>query len=272
MAHSTTNNGRAPTSRQDRRHATSNRNLNVSNSQYKILLAQLRSLGYGPQGTLRTIGLTSSVRHEGVTTVACNLALYAASCHDLRVLLIDANFSNPKLQKIFQVQQSPGFADLINGDAVESDCIHDMSSLPLASWPAVLRQSFRRGRGLFGFVARKRKELLIPRLSVMPTGDSRPGMRSFYNTEDDRWLDLIGSDFDLVIVDLPATCLATSCGFKQSSLDGILLVLEAEATSDTTARKSLNLIREDGANLRGVVLNKYRTHLPKWIDKRLGER
>ncbi len=269
MANSTTSNGRPQTSRPDRRATASYGDLFPSNSQYRVLLARLRALGFGPGGPLRTVGLTSSKSREGVTTVACNLALYAASCHDLRVLLVDANHSKPALHRIFHVPPTPGLTDLVNGDARESDCIHEMSLRPLESLPGAIRRSFRRGKGLTRLVSRRRHDDPAPRLSVLPAGLNTPGMGCLYQTKKNEWLDRICAGFDLVFFDLPATSLA-NCRFKVSDLNGILFVLEAEATSDIDARKSLNSIREDGAQLMGVVFNKCRKHLPKWLDRKLG--
>ena len=85
------------------------------------------------------------------------------------------------------------------------------------------------------------------------------------------FLETISSDFDLVIVDLPAMSSAVSFGLSVSQLGGILVVLQAEKTRDLIAQKTLRQLKADGANLLGVVFNKSRIHLPKWIDKRLGD-
>ena len=233
----------------------------TSNNQYKVLLDQLQTLGFGKGGALRTIGLTSSNRREGVTTVACNLALYAASSLGLRVLLVDANSSSPELHKIFQLPQAPGLVDLLNGHVTELECILDMSSRPSKYLPPALRNSFRRSR---------RDPFSGLKLSILPVGNNARGSWNFCGAQDEEFLEKISVDYDLIIVDLPAVNSATNCEFSVSSLDGVLFVLAAEATSDMTAQKSLHQLRQLDANLLGVAFNKCRSHLPKWISRKLG--
>jgi Mrp family chromosome partitioning ATPase len=84
-------------------------------------------------------------------------------------------------------------------------------------------------------------------------------------------LDRISDHFDLVIVDLPAVESAKGCGFPLTDLGGILLVLKAESTSDIVARKGLQQLARNGGKVLGIVFNQRRTHLPEWIDKRLGD-
>ncbi len=261
----TTHNGRSGASRRERLVPSK-----PTNNQFRVLLARLQTLGLGT-GSLKTIGITSSNRREGVSTVACNLALHAASCHDLRVLIVDANFTHPGLHRMFGVSQAPGLSDLLYENAIKSDCIHDMSTRPLKSWPAAIRRSIRRSTGTSGFGARNRKIETAPPLSVLPVGNRSLCATDFPGWSDDEFLETVCEDFDMMIVDLPAVSSAASYGFSVSQLDGVLVVLQAEKTSDMAAQKSLRLIKSNGANVLGVVLNKCRIHLPKWIDNKLGD-
>lgn len=267
MANSVASNGRPVVSRR----ADARTSRDSSNNSYEVLLARLQSLGYGPGRGQRTVGITSSLRREGVTTVACNLALYAAGCHDWRVLLVDANHSNPNLHRIFHLPQAPGYAELSYAQGPAADCIHDMSANPVESWPPAIRQSIRRGRGLARLIARRREQFPAPQLSVMPAGNSSNGVSDFCVFENEGLLEDLGAPFDLVIVDLPESSSPIGCGSSLSNLDGVLFVLEAETTSDIAAQKTLRQIGADGANVLGVVFNKCRTHLPRWIDKKLGD-
>ena len=263
MANPTTSNGRPTATHRNR---PSSRN--SSNAPYHTLLTGMRSIGYG-HGSMKTLGLTSSNQREGVTTVACNLALCAASCHDLRVVIVDANFSNPSLHRMFQLEQSPGLSDLMNGDAIGSDCIHDMSTLPIKTWPPALRRCFR-PTGLSRFVARNWESVKTPQLSVIPTGSKNLRPTVFHDRDDGGVLEEFCDQFDLVLVVLPAVSMASDGALSVSSLDGVLFVLEAERTSDLEAQRSLRQIKNDGSNVLGVALNKCRTHLPGWIDEKLG--
>ena len=105
---------------------------------------------------------------------------------------------------------------------------------------------------------------------MLPAGSKTRGAADCLGWEDE-FLDTVCEEFDLVIADLPAVSSAASDGFSVSQLDGILVVLQAEKTSDIVAQKSLRRIKADGATVLGVVLNKCRIHLPRWIDKKLGD-
>lgn len=241
------------------------------NTDYEALLAHLVSFGFGPSGSLRTIGLTSSNRHEGVTTTACNLALYAANCHELRVLLVDANHGAPGIHQIFELPQSPGLSELLDDDAIVADCVRDMSVIPWKAWPKKFKYTERHGSRRARFVAWRREDLAPPRLSIIPAGSDRRGLRTSYGRENQGRLFNVGADFDLVVIDLPAVNSGVRGGFSLSSLDGVLFVIEAESTSDVAARKCLGQLREHGAPVLGAVFNKTRTHLPKWLNKKLGD-
>ena len=49
----------------------------IASSQYVELIDHLRECGYGFNDK-KSLGITSSVSGEGVTTIACNLALHLA--------------------------------------------------------------------------------------------------------------------------------------------------------------------------------------------------
>ncbi len=270
MADTTTHNGRIETSRQTRPPVRAPRG-STKHGQYQALFSRLQTFGFSPNGTKKKVGVISAGRGEGVTTIAWNLAVHAAAVHGLNVLLVDANQVNPCIHRLFQLQQSPGLAELIHGAAVETDCIRDMSLRPWGSWPVPIRQAFRPNRSFFGFLNPKGQETEAPRLSIIPAGTQLPGPRSSRHFDEAGVLDRASAAFDLVVVDLPAVNSTASCGCSLSELDGVIHVLEAERTSDIAVQKSILQIREQRTEILGVVFNKCRSHLPKWIDSRLGD-
>lgn len=270
MTDTSTHNGRIETSRRTRPPIRALQG-STKHSQYPALFSRLRTFGFSPDGTKKKVGISSAGRGEGVTTIAWNLAVHAAAIQGLRVLLVDANQVNPCVHRMFQLQQSPGFAELIHGAATEADCICDISLRPWNSWPLPIRQAFRPNRSLLGFLYPKGPETEAPPLSIIPAGIPLQGPRSCRDFDEATVLDRAGAAFDLVVVDLPAVNSAVSCGFPLSDLDGVIHVLEAERISDIAAQKSIAQIREQGAEMLGIVFNKYRSHLPKWIDSRLGD-
>lgn len=63
--------------------------------------------------TKMTIGITSANRNDGKTLVASNMAVSLATGYNQKTLLIDMNFSHPKLHKVFGTNQYPGMAEAI---------------------------------------------------------------------------------------------------------------------------------------------------------------
>ena len=59
------------------------------------------------------IGITSANKQEGKTLVASNMAVSIARGYQRRTLLVDMNFENPQLHKIFGVDVEPGLAEAI---------------------------------------------------------------------------------------------------------------------------------------------------------------
>lgn len=65
-----------------------------------------------------TIGITSSKSGEGKTLVAANLAVSLALANQKKTVLVDLNFKNPDLHKIFGVELKPGLVESMNNGSV----------------------------------------------------------------------------------------------------------------------------------------------------------
>jgi capsular exopolysaccharide synthesis family protein len=63
------------------------------------------------------ITVTAAANDEGVTTVATQLAAALALMTPGDVLLVDANSHEPQIHRNFDIKQSPGFTDIIEGRA-----------------------------------------------------------------------------------------------------------------------------------------------------------
>ena len=94
-----------------------------------VALAGRGAAGAGGASSLRMLGITSSHRGEGASTVAVQLAAAAARGGDRRVLLVDADFARPSLQRVFGLPLEPGLADVLR----EGEAAKPMSAQP--RWP-----------------------------------------------------------------------------------------------------------------------------------------
>jgi Mrp family chromosome partitioning ATPase len=80
----------------------------------------LRRMG-GPG--LQSVGVTSSVRGEGRSTVAAAMAVIHASEFRHRTILVEFDGHEPPAARAFGIAESPGVAEFIRGDVDIEDCI-----------------------------------------------------------------------------------------------------------------------------------------------------
>jgi len=202
-------------------------------------LTVLRGLEWPTGGAApKTLGLTSCESGEGVSTLAVQVAVAAASCGELRILLVDANLLRPAVHRFFDRQPQPGLAEILLGQAKFSESVQPA---PVAG------------------------------LSLLAAGACRPeGLSRVYDSP--RWPELmerLRQDFSLVVFDLPAAARTTAVMRLAGLLDGVLLVVEAERVRWEAAQRFEEMLHRAGAHLLGAVLNKRRRHLPGWLDRRL---
>ena len=163
------------------------------------------------------IALTSCKRGEGVSTVAVQLAICAAQ-QELSVLLIDCNENNPSLHLAFGVKSSFGFRDFLK-TGVALDTIHATN---------------------------------VDGLSVMPYGRGR--IPPLPRTDFEDALESVQSEFDLLVLDLPAVSDGRHTTRWAMSLENLLLVI-GNSTSPAVAAKYKQRLEHAGANLCGIVRN-----------------
>ena len=179
---------------------------------------------------VRTVGLTSCYRQEGVSTIATVLARAAAA--QRRTLLIDANLAHPSLAAFWNIQAEPGLVQAMSGKCQTADCIHQLPS----------------------------------GVSVLTAGLALGQRETFLAA--DRFLSLvhaISARFDLVLIDLPAVHEEPSTFELCSLLDGVALVVEAERVHWQAGQREVTRLRQSGAHLLGAVLNKRRDYIPNWL-------
>ena len=179
---------------------------------------------------VRTVGLTSCYRQEGVSTVAAVLAL-AAACQR-KVLLVDANLTHPSLDRRFRVKTTPGLLQLMDGQATPGDCIQ---ASPLG-------------------------------VSVVSAGCAEGPAATFLRP--DRVLSVLQTftpDFDLVLVDLPAAGDDSSALELSGVLDGVVLVVESERVHWQAGQRTVSRLQQSGVRLIGAVFNKRRDYTPDWL-------
>ncbi len=201
-----------------------------SGAPYAMLVRRLAA-----EGAPQAIGLTSCAHKEGVSTVAANLAVAAASEPGGQVLLIDTKRIHSQTEAMFGLPSGPGFSEWLSGRETRSACIQATS---------------------------------VPKLHVMGPGRQVDAARSTVPAQTFRaLLARLKQDYAWVVFDLP---IVSECQFPGlvASLDGILLVVEAERLRRRVVLRAKQQLEDSQAHVTGVVFNKQQTHLPNWLRRR----
>lgn len=186
---------------------------------FASLAQQLRGSGAIGATQSMSLGLTSCLRGEGVTTMAVNLAATVAS-GNRQVLIVDAHLTHPQLAALFRVGAVPGLPQYLAGESL-GNCIRATDQA-----------------GLF----------------VLPS--SAVGSVEL-ETFPERLLEL-KADYDMVVVDLPPVGDGNRCLSLAAALDGVLLVVEAERVEREVLGRSKQRLQRAGVSVVGAVFNKWR--------------
>jgi capsular exopolysaccharide synthesis family protein len=167
--------------------------------------------------------ITSSVPNEGKSTVSLNLAEAIGQME--RVLLIDADMRRPTLAKTMGLPRSSlGLSNLVVGTATLKECVRSIEG----STVDVITS---------GVVPANPLELL--------------SSKRFGGV-----LQKLGEHYDRIIIDSAPTHAVSDSLVLSSYADAVVYVVKADETPASLAVKGLQRLREVGAPITGVVLNK----------------
>ncbi|MDP4021779.1 chromosome partitioning protein [Methylobacterium sp. NEAU 140] len=188
------------------------------------------------ESRLRRVGVTAVQAGEGVTTFSREIA-GAYARRGRAVVLIEANWSRPALAAAYGLRERPGFADIVAGDVAPGRGVHRVAE----------------------------------RLSVVPAGS--PGAIRRATLDDGRvedFLALVDARFDLAILDCEPITEIGDAAALAPFVDGFVVVIGAERTRRAVARRALADLKAAGGAPLGVVLNRTRRPIPRWLYRWLG--
>ncbi len=175
-----------------------------------------------PADRQRSIVVTSPRADDGKTTVACNLAMSVAQ-GGRRVLLVDANFRRPAIQRIFDAVKAKGLSNILIGDG-------DLASYAVKTEIALLE--------------------------VLGSGPTPPNPAELLGSPQCRaFLQDAVSRYDQVIIDTPPVLLASDGVVLATAVDGVILVVRAKRDSRGVARRACTLLADLNAHVFGAILN-----------------
>ena len=191
---------------------------------YRSLRTNLNYLT--PPRAPRVIVITSALPGDGKTTTTINLAVTLAH-QGQRVILIDAETRRGTVHEVFGIPPSPGFFDLMYGQASPGECIRRVQMegggtidvLPLGSAPSVNPADL---------LVAARLEPLFERLR---------------------------GQYDYVLLDTPPLNLFTDGALIGAHADALLLVARADKTDRDELRYAVQQLRNVQVTLAGTILN-----------------
>ena len=193
-------------------------------------------LSNGSEKAVKTILFCSSHRGEGNSTVFLNFGQTLAA-EGYRVLMVDADLRHPSLHRLFRLEKENGLTDLCFGNSSLENVM---------------------------------KKTMWDNLRVVTGGNAYANPSSVFESE------FLGASIeqmkmqgDWVLFDSPPMNSCSDAIALAGKVDGVVLVVESERTRREVALQFKDRLEKSGAHILGVVLNKRKYHVPKWIYRRL---
>lgn len=188
--------------------------------QYRTFRTNLVALN--SEGAPRALCITSSIKGEGKSITAANLALALVELPDTRALLVDADLREPKVAGLFGRKAVPGLSDLLLDGLSLDQVIRPTIVRNLAILPA--------GREI-----RNPSELLgSPRIGDL--------------------VNALKADYNYILFDTPPVLPFADASVLGSRLDGVLMVVRLEKTPRDQVERSLDTLRAARNNVLGCFL------------------
>jgi succinoglycan biosynthesis transport protein ExoP len=188
--------------------------------QFRSLRNSIHALN--PEGAPRTLVVTSSLRGEGKTVAAINIALALAEMPGNQVLIVDANLHAPGVEHYLSLPRRQGLSELLAG------------RLPLDS---ATRATSAQGLAVIGAGSNPRNP------SELLASDR---MRALLRTLKQR--------YSYVLVDTPEATTTSDASVLGSICDGILLVVRQGQTPKHYVEATHNQLEALGGNVLGTCL------------------
>jgi protein-tyrosine kinase len=207
-----------------------------SEEEYHSLLRSLPWPAVLPATTqLQTVGFTSCLSGEGVSTFAVQTALAAAAIGGHRVLVVDGNLYRPTVHKTFELPDRIGLSEILTDQCTVAEVIKSTRFRDLYAITA--GKLDQETATLFG--ATQRLQYLVEELTER---------------------------FDLVIVDVSEIGKSSVPFPLLSLLDSVVMVVEYGRVELGMAQQAKQRLDRAGIKLLGSVLNKHRSYIPRFLS------
>ena len=186
--------------------------------QFRRLRNSLQALN--PDGAARSILMTSSLDGEGKTVATLNLGLAIAELPQMRVLVVDADYDDPAVERYLGLPRRQGLSELLTG------------RLPMDQ--AIRRTS-------------------AERLDIVAPGERPNNPAEILNVDRIRAvLNAMKRRYDYVLIDVPPVLTMNHPSVLGSIADGVLLVVRLGKTPKPLVEEAFTMLENLGGNVLGT--------------------
>ncbi|HID95085.1 MAG TPA: polysaccharide biosynthesis tyrosine autokinase [Candidatus Latescibacteria bacterium] len=204
---------------------------------YRALRTNIQFAGL-EQG-IKTLLFSSSSNQEGKTTVSTNLAITMAQAGN-KTLLVDGDLRRPIISRIFGIDRSPGFSEVILGNYQWRETVRTVTDI------------------MMGRI--EMEDLLatpgIDNLNIITSGTIPPNpteLLNFRKTEE--FTAQVREEYDMVIFDSAPVLPVTDAAILGSKVDGVVLVYQVGKIGRGALKRAKVQMDNVKAKVIGVVLN-----------------
>ncbi|KPL06647.1 hypothetical protein AMJ86_07725 [bacterium SM23_57] len=175
-----------------------------------------------PETRYRSFVITSSEAGEGKSTIVYNLGRYFADA-GMNVLIIDGDLRFPVLEKMFDVEGSPGLTDVFISSDGYQKVIADTG---------------------------------MDKLHLMPSGTLPSNPSELLGSDTMRELvENVQKDYDLILIDAPPVLSVSDSSVLASLVQNVLLVVRQGKATFPAIRKAIKQLEQVHAKIAGLIFN-----------------
>ncbi|MGD9040792.1 MAG: polysaccharide biosynthesis tyrosine autokinase [Desulfobacteraceae bacterium] len=187
----------------------------------------------------KAIAVTSSSPQEGKTLVAVNLAIAMAQAR-MKVLLIGSDLRKPAIDKVFDVEMTPGLTDILLENYQWRDTVKTVMDMAMGE---LTQTQIIRTPGL-------------DNLHIITSGPIPPNPAELIDSPTfTEFMEEAKEDYDMIIFDSPPILSTADAAILGAKVDGVLLVYRVGSVSKGLLKRSVTQLQQVKSNILGVILN-----------------
>jgi len=187
----------------------------------------------------RTIVFTSAVGGEGKTTILSAFARVLAIGQGGKILLVDCSIRNPRLHRLFGVENDKGIIDYLDGREDFPNLIHHLGMTAL--------------------------DLITAGI----TEDVDISMPFFNSDRMSLFMREVSEAYEYVLIDTSAVLEAPETPIISSYSDGVIMIIHIGKTRREVIKRAMLMVEKLDGRFIGTVLNKKKYYIPEFIYRRV---